>query len=261
MLRNLRVKRVFRKGKTDRNHIIMRSAHPRVLFIQSLIIFLISTALLNYSLADDISLDFDLKILAMDTLAIYLSPPVENLSVDCYSAESNNFRVAFFSREFDMGQEFSLIYMMPKSEGIYNLIVSFETMEEWNGTIGVYTDDVEFYQRVGTSTVTSQGYFIVLKRFSVAPEDNQTSEYKFNITLQVYGRSQSGLFFFSFPEPIKMALFTVASVAVGYFNAFFLVDLYFKNRTEGVARSRLVLAALLIAASLFILHQIYIRLI
>jgi len=224
------------------------------LVFPGIFIFLVITP--SFVFTDEILLSFE--ILEGDTLAIYIWPPVENLSVNCASPESNSFRVAFFSREMQYGQETSIIYVMPKVEGTYNLFVTFRSNVAWNGTIGVYTSNSGFYQRTGIPMITSQGYFALLQRFRASPSSNQTSYYRINIILNVYGVSQSALFPPIILNPPNLALFFIIAIIIVYLDAFLLVDLHFKNKVGKASKSRLILILLLVAASLYILYQIYV---
>lgn len=217
--------------------------------------------MLNCSMAEEavVNFDFNVEVLAGDTLAVFIWPPVENLSVDCNPLKSSGFRVLFSSREVQYGgrQEISVVYMQPRTEGVYNVILSFSSNVKWNGTLGVYTGTVEFYKRVGSVDFTSQGYLITLHTIGMKPVDNQTSSYKINITLKAYSSTSSNPFFFKFPTPVNMALFILVILAAVYINAFFILDSFFKSRTEGISKVRWVLVGLLILASIYILYQIY----
>ena len=260
LLRRIKVNKAFYAGK--RKNYVLKEVSLRNIFLALIptILLLIMTALafcLPFEKASN-DLEFEYKFLVNDTLAIYIEPPVESISVDCDSLKSNSFRVAFFSNETQYGKSLSLVYMMPRYEGEYVLLVSFSSSRGWNGTIGVYTSDSDFYKGVGSVTYTSQGYFVRLHTIRVSPKDNVTSDYKIKVVLQVYNISSSLISIFNFPTPINMGLFIATGIAVVYFDAFFFMDLYFKNKREGVTRTRWALAGLLILVSFFILYQIYI---
>jgi len=216
-------------------------------------------SMLNLAFAEDTTINFDAEVLTGDTLAVFIWPPVDNLSVDCRPLRSGDFRILVSSREVRYGgsQEISLIYIQPRSGGIYNIQILFNSNSGWNGTLGVYTSESEFYRRIGSVSVTSQGYFITLHTINILPRDNQTSGYRININLKAYNIASSNIFFINFPTPINMALFVLVSVAVGYINAFFILDSFFKSKTEGVSKIRWALVALLVLASIYVLYQVY----
>jgi len=258
LLRRSKVNKAFYAGK--RKNYVLKEVSLRNIFLALIptILLLIMTAS-AFCLFEEASTDFELtfNFLVNDTLAIYIEPPVESISVDCDSLKSNSFRVAFFSNETQYGKSLSLVYMMPRYEGEYVLLVSFSSSRGWNGTIGVYTSDSDFYRGVGSVTYTSQGYFVRLHTIRVSPKDNVTSDYKIKVVLQVYNISSSLISIFNFPTPVNMGLFIATGIAVVYFDAFFFIDLYFKNKRESVTRARWALAGLLILVSFFILYQVY----
>jgi len=262
LLRRNKVNKAF-YGKKKRQNCILEGISLRSAFlvlIPAIMLFLVAiTPILCFLEEKSTDFEFAFNFLANDTMAIYIRPPVENISVDCNSLKSNSFRVAFFSNETQYGERFSLIYMMPRYEGKYALLVSFSSSKTWNITIGVYTSDSEFYRGAGSVMYTSptQGYFVILHTFKVSPKNDTTSDYKIKIILQVYSKNPSIISLFNFPTPINMILFIAASIAVIYFNAFFFIDSYFKSKREGMSKARWALIALLIIISIFILYQVY----
>jgi len=221
----------------------------------------------KYVLTDEISVSYE--ILENDRLAIYIWPPVENISIDCSLSKSNLLNIIFSLKEIFDGRKVSLIYVTPKSEGTYNLIVTFSCVGPWNGTIGVYTSDSGFYQRTGIPITTLTGgtsagsfatlpstVFIIFHKFGMSSKDYQKIDYKINIALQVYGKSYKS-FLSSFSSPIGTLMFAIATAIAIYINAFFIIDFYYKSRIEGLLKHKLALICLLIIASLFVLYQIY----
>lgn len=232
-------------------------AQPNLLTFIMATFMLLMAASLNPILAVEFSFP-NIEILVNDTLAVIIWPPVANLSVDCVSPNSNSFRVAFFSREVDSNRrETSIVYMQPRAGGRYDLLISFNSSTTWHGVIGVYTIDSSFYGRVGSPTVTSQGYFVVLKEVEMPNENHQSLKYIIKITLQAYNRDSLGIFSIRFPEPVNMVIFVLIGVAVAYFNVFFVLDSYFRSKSEGVSKIRWIIVGLLIAVSLYILYWLY----
>ncbi|MEM2341200.1 MAG: hypothetical protein QXX94_00915 [Candidatus Bathyarchaeia archaeon] len=222
------------------------------LFFTITLLFSAYTAL-SFSSAGEASSEFEFRILVDDTLAILIWPPVENLSVDCIPPRSGGLRVLFSFKEERLWGNVSLVYVQPRNEGIYNLLVNFRSSVEWSGIIGVYTSDREFYGGAGSVSATPQGYFITLS----GPIKMPQGDWKIIITLNVQGGSSSTFFSLKFPTPVNMALFILFSGILAYFNAFFILDSYFKSKTEGVSKIRLIIVSLLIFVSAFILYQVY----
>ncbi|MBS7653994.1 hypothetical protein KEJ43_02845 [Candidatus Bathyarchaeota archaeon] len=218
--------------------------------------FMIAT-LLNPSLSDALQWNMEESMLIDDTLAIEIRPAVENLWVNYSSPKSSGIRVAVFSNETRDMYRFSLVYVMPRTEGTYNIVVKFNSKGAWNCTVGVYTRKSEFYKK--PPIMTSSGPYIPLSGpFGVTAKGNQTAGYEINIVLQVEGEDSSGWFFIKFPTPVNMALFAIISFAVAYFNAFFFLDAYFKNKVEGLSKIRLALLVLMLLASIYFLYQIHV---
>lgn len=251
-------KRFFKYADCLLKHVPSKlPSQPNLLTFLMITFMLSIAALLNPALTVEFSFP-NIEILANDTLAVIIWPPVTNLSVDCVSPSSNVFRVAFFSREIDpYKRETSIIYMQPRVRGRYDLLISFNSNTTWHGVIGVYTIDSDFYGRIGSPTVTSQGYFVVLKEIEVPNENNQTLGYVVRIMLQAYSRGPSSIFFIRFPEPVNMAIFILIGVAVAYLNTFFILDSYFRSKSEGISKIRWIMVGLLVAVSLYILYWLY----
>lgn len=214
-------------------------------------------ALVSTSLSDAFQWNFEESMLIDDTLAIEIRPAVENLRVNYSSPKSSGIRVALFSNETRDMYRFSLVYIMPRTEGTYNIIIKFNSKGAWNCTIGVYTRNSEFYKK--SPIMTSSGPFIPLSGpFGVTASNYQTADHEINIVLQVEGENSSNWFFIKFPTPVNMALFAIISFAVAYFNVFFLLDAYFKNKVEGLSKIRLALLVLMLLASIYVLYQIHV---
>jgi len=209
----------------------------------------------------------ELRILANDTLAIYIWPPVENLSVECIP--SKPIFIKFSTNDLYEGQRVSSIYVTPKSEGTYSFMVTFSFAGAWNATIGVYTSEPKFYETVGTPTITPAGgtsagsltiltssFIILFPKIGISPEGDRSLNHKINVTLQVYNKSSNPLALLGSFKPLSIFLFAATVAGLAYFDIFLIVDSYFKNRIEGVPKTRWALIILLILASFFILYQV-----
>jgi len=212
------------------------------------ILLLSFVSLPNFTLANGFSHVF--RILQDDTLAIYIRPVVKNLSAEGSSSDSNSFRVAFFTNE----TQYSLVYMVPRSEGNYNLTISFRTESAWNYTVGVFTDSKEFYPSSDFEPLQYGGYLVRLY-----PLTTISSPGNFTLTFIVSAQRRSPSFFsfIEFPTSINAVLFIAVIALLGYVNAFFLLDLNFKRKIESVSRKHWFLLGLLIIASVYVIYQIY----
>lgn len=205
----------------------------------------------------EFEINFDAVIQVGDWLTIFILPPVDTLWVKCNASRSSDFRVSFSPKELQYGREISVIYVQLESEGVYSLLVSFHSNNLWNATIGVYTNDRDFYGKTKPASVTSQGYFVELYTVRMMPNENKTANYRINMVLIAQRTAPLGLFNIKFPTPVNAALFVLLSAFIAYINAFFILDSYFKNRSEGVSKVRWVLIALLILFSTYVLYQFY----
>jgi len=263
LLRRSKVNRAFYKEKRNQNYASREMPlKNEFLALTPIIILFLITITSVFCLSEENSTDFEFvfNFLANDTLAVYIWPPAESISVNCDTSKANSFRIALFSNETQYNGMFSLIYMMPRYKGKYDLMISFSLSKTWNSTIGVYTNDIEFYQSAGSSTYTPQGYFIKLQTIKVSPKNNATTEYTIRIILLVYERNSSMASLFNFPPPVNLGLFIAVCAGVAYFDSFFFIDLYFKSKRESMSKSRWVLIGLLLLVSFFIIHQSYILL-
>ncbi|MCX8171501.1 MAG: hypothetical protein N3E47_05990 [Candidatus Bathyarchaeota archaeon] len=201
--------------------------------------------------------NLDTVIRVGDWLAIFILPPVDNLWVKCNASRSSDFRISFSPREIQYGREVSVIYAQIESEGIYSLLVSFYSNNAWNGTIGVYTNNRDFYGKNKPASITSQGYFIELYAVKMMPNENKTANYVINVVLIAQKTTPSGFFDIKLPTPVNAAFFALVSAFVAYINIFFILDSYFKSRSEGVSKVRWALIGLLILVSFYVLYQFY----
>lgn len=248
------MRKIFNSADSPLKYVLRKVSQYKYMTLFFTIILLSSAyTAFGFSLVGEASSKFEFRILVDDTLAILIWPPVENLSVDCIPPRSGGFRVLFSLKEERLEGNVSLVYMQPRNEGRYDLVVIFRSGVEWNGIIGVYTRDREFYGGIGSVSITSQGYFITLS----GPIKMPQGDWKIIITLYAQGGSSSTLFSLKFPTPVNMALFILFSGILAYFNAFFILDSYFKSKTEGVSRIRLIMVSLLIFVSALILYQAY----
>ena len=198
------------------------------------------------------------RMLKDDILSIEIRPVVENLRVNYSSSNSRGIEIHLYSNRTLGIYYFSEVYIIPRSEGTYDITVEFSSKSPWNCEIGVYTNNYTFYGKY--PVLTSLGPFIQLTPpFGVdSKEDNQTVSYRIRIILSVESYEKKPELFpsFKFPTPVNAALFILTSFILAYINAFFILDTYFKSKVEEVSRFRLALICLIILVSLFILYQL-----
>ncbi|MEM2151521.1 MAG: hypothetical protein QXN40_02485 [Candidatus Bathyarchaeia archaeon] len=234
---------------------------PMVLILLGNIIFFYSAASPIIAYADENPPTFETDLNAIvqvgDWLVIFILPPVDNLWVKCNASRSSDFRVSFSPKEIQYGREVSVVYAQLESEGVYNLLISFSSNNAWNGTIGVYASDRDFYGKNKPASITSQGYFIELYAIKMTPNDNKTANYRINIVLVAQKVGSSSIFNIKFPTPVNALFFALISAFIAYINIFFVLDSYFKSKREGVSKFRWMLVGVSILASLYVLYQVY----
>lgn len=228
----------------------------------SLLLILLSCALLNSTLTvaegSPAYVEMtDRHILQGDTLVTYISPVVERLSVDTFSFTPDlDFRVSFFLNE----SEISVVQMQPLSEGIYNLTVTFETEKAWNYTLGVFTNRPSFYSEYADVLDTIRGSFV---RFYTRAIEGSSGNSTLVLTLNSHGDNPGPtplnppFDLFNLPAPLNLVVFVAVTVVLGYANAFFMADSYFKSQKDGLSWKRWALIVLLLAVSLWVIHQVY----
>ncbi len=192
----------------------------------------------------------DLEMLSGDILTLYISPPVENLSV--VSQTDKPFRMYLAANESSR----SIVQVQPRSPGLYNITVTFQSPASWGYSIGVLTINPDWYGGFHNVTYTQNGYFIEFKYMEkeIPKEIN-----KFNILVNVYAQDAGGgLFNFELPKSINAVFFVAAFALISYSNAFFIISTYFKDKAEGVSRRRWIGLGILVLVSTFAIYQIYI---
>jgi len=191
----------------------------------------------------------DLEMLSGDVLTLYISPPAENLSAVCQTNKPFGMYLAVNESSR------SIVQMQPRSSGVYNITVAFQSPTFWSYSIGVLTTDPEWYGGFHNATYTSSGYFIELwKVNNLSKEIN-----RFNILVSAYAKGgEGGLFNFELPKSINAIFFVAAFALISYSNAFLIISTYFKDKAEGVSRSRWIGLGILVLVSAFAIHQIYI---
>lgn len=199
------------------------------------------------------------RMLKNDILSIEISPVVGNLWINYSSPGSRGIEVHLYSNRTIGAYNFSAVYVIPKSEGVYEMMIEFNSNFSWNCVVGVYSSNYTFYGKY--PMLTSSGPFIHLLSFGINSK-NQTDRgfsYKIYIVLNVesFEREISIFPSFRFPAPVNAFIFILTNLFLAYVNVFFILDTYFKSRVSEVSKSRLAIICLMILVSLFISYQIY----
>jgi len=228
----------------------------------SVLLILLSCALLNSTLkvaeGSPAYVEMtDRHILQGDTLVTYISPVVERLSVDTFSFTPDlDFRVSFLLNQ----SETSVVQMQPLSEGIYNLTVMFETEKAWNYTLGVFTNRPSFYSEYADVLYSVRGSFV---RFYTRTIEGASGNSTLVLTLNAHGGNigppplNPPFDSLNLPRPLNLVVFVAVTVVLGYANAFFMADSYFKSKKDVHSWKRWALIVLLLAVSLLVIYQVY----
>jgi hypothetical protein len=222
----------------------------RSLVTGTLLILLLPVLLSSALLGSVSASSSDLTILEGDTLLIQITPVVDEIAINYTSQSSKMVSVQFTIN----GTGSTYIWIRPESGGLLSLTIFFRTNATWSKTRGVITDKPSFYGGYTDVQPYSGTYSLV-----TFDSDSELQAGNFTVTynLTVWARSPS-LFSFELPESINAVFFVAVVASLGYVNVFFLLDLHFKNKTEGVSRRRMILVGLLIAASVFISYEMYV---
>ncbi len=194
---------------------------------------------------------YERAIIENDTLLIQIQPVVEDLTIRYDSQSSKSVSVSYAINQ----SGYTNIWIMPESAGTLNITLVFRTTAEWNQVEGIITDKPDLYKPPYIDVQPYYGLYsiVMLSSDSGLLPGNFTRSY----ILSVHASSAS-FFSFELPESINAVFFVAVVASLGYVNAFFLLDLHFKSKTEGVSRKRQIIIALLFLVSLYIAYQMYI---
>lgn len=192
------------------------------------------------------------RILQYDTIAMYIWPVVERLSVDTFPSGPNmQFRVYFAANESGR----SLVQMQPQSEGRYNITITFATNGTWSYMVGVYTNTASFYSEYSNLSRANSGTFIT---FHTSKVEGSSGTGTLVLILNSHGRDSAPSLEFTLPKSTDAVVFVALTLILGYINAFYMSDTYFKNKKEGISRKRWALIAMLLIVSFLIIYQLYV---
>ncbi len=198
----------------------------------------------------------ELDLVEKDVLAVYIKPVLEGVSVECEPLDqAGPFNVEIQTDHTDnlFGTKTG-IWVRFESEGRYNLTVNFLSNETWDYTVGVYTQNFDFYEDYYGKNLKTYGYFLELPQGtpSTRPPGNSTIV----ITVDIHGFSSS-IFSIELPTPVNSVLLVTAAGFIVYFNVFLLLDTYFKNKKEMVSNRRWFLSGIVFIISALAIYQLY----
>jgi hypothetical protein len=229
---------------------------PRLIFIIFLILtFLIIPGGTCVSEQGEANVDpHEVDVVEMDTLAVYINPILEYVSVDCEPLDRGSFfdlSISTNSTSTLFG-ETTAIWMRPESQGRYNLTITFQSVKQWNYTIGVYAQDLDFYVEFYGKNLKTSGYFVLLE----PPVTRVSGNWTISIMVNSHSRS-SPVFVIELPSPVNSILLVTVAGFIVYFNAFLLLDTYFKDKKELVSNRRWFVSGIVIVISALAIYQLY----
>jgi hypothetical protein len=152
----------------------------------------------------------------------------------------------------DLFGKTTVIFVLPESEGRYNVTTTFQSNNVWNYTMGVYAQDLNLYLDWYGKTVKTSGYFVQLFGPYVLPSRNWT------INILLFAHSQSSSFFtIELPAPVNLAILLTAAGFIMYINAFLLIDTHFKSKKEIISNKRWFLIIIVAVISALAIYQLY----
>ncbi|MDH5794470.1 MAG: hypothetical protein OEZ24_00030 [Candidatus Bathyarchaeota archaeon] len=239
----------MRKRSTRKQHLIL------VAFFL-LTFFVVPEESRVYGVAKAYINNHELDLVEKDVLAVYIKPILESVSVGCEPlGQAGPFNVEIQTDHTDnlFGTKTG-IWVRFESEGRYNLTINFQSNETWDYTIGVYTQNFDFYEDYYGKNVKTYGYFLELPQGtpSTRPPGNST----IIITVDIHGFSSS-IFSIELPTPVNSVLLVTAAGFIVYFNVFLLLDTYFKNKKEMVSNRRWFLSGIVFIISALAIYQLY----
>jgi len=198
----------------------------------------------------------ELDLVEKDVLAVYIKPVLESVSVECQPLD----RAGPFNLEVQTEYTDNLfgkttgIWVRFQYRGTYNLTVNFQANQTWDYTIGVYSQNLDFYRNHYKKNLNIYGYFVELPvgTPSTRPPGNST----INIVVNSHELAPS-IFSVELPTPVNSVLLVTAAGFIAYFNVFLLLDTYFKNKKEIVSNRRWFLSGIVFIISALVIYQLY----
>ncbi|MEM3019544.1 MAG: hypothetical protein QW220_04910 [Candidatus Bathyarchaeia archaeon] len=186
-----------------------------------------------------------------DVFYMAITPPASDLAAYCSPYSRQRFQLYMAANVSFQ----SIVEVLPEEGGYYNVTITFLSPNPWRYGLGVLTGDPSWYERTATKVTRLQsGYYVEFQSGTEAPPGN----YTITITLSVRRVNPSGsLIELQFPTSMGLFLLALVASPLAYFNAFLIVDSYYRSKSEEVSRRRWIgvaVALILSALLLFILY-------
>ncbi|RJS88576.1 hypothetical protein CW705_08640 [Candidatus Bathyarchaeota archaeon] len=234
--------------------------------VRKYLIFAVLLVLIFQSLSVGMSLSQEKKINAerqkidmieKDVFAIYISPPVNNLSVRCEPLRrSGAFDLTMSTKYLDpylrLRREVSAVWVQPNGPGIYNLTVNFSSNKSWEYLVGVFTRNFDFYREYYGKRISIQNFFMEIQPVLTRHPGNWT----IIVTLEIHSLSPS-FSYITLPTPVNFAILVAAVGLIAYVDSFIIIDTYFKSKKEIISYGRWIIVGVALLISAYLAYQMY----
>jgi len=196
-------------------------------------------------------------MLEQDVFAIYISPPVNNLSARCYPLRRNGaFDLTMSTKYLDpylrFSGEVSVVWIRPTRPGSYNLTVIFSSNKSWEYLLGVFTRNLDFYKEYYGKRIEIQNIFIELQPRLTRHPGNWT----ITVLLEIHD-SSSTFSPITLPTPFNFTMLVAAIGLIAYIDSFVIIDTYFKSKREIISNGRWIMVGIVLLISAYIAYQMY----
>jgi len=222
-----------------------------ILFFQALLIGICSS-----SAEENLEYLGNLDLLENDFLSIYISPPVENISVRCQPLISDGTFDLSISTNYvnPYLEDSSVLWIQPSKSGIYNLTLIFASNKTWKYLYGVYTENRNFYIKYyGIGKTSSIGSFVELR----PPQIRQSGNWRISATLNVHSSSPITSPIIVLPAPANLAILISIVSLIAYVESFVFLNTYFKSKKETISNTRWVLVGIILLIGIYLAYQTY----
>jgi hypothetical protein len=177
-------------------------------------------------------------------------------AVSCLLSVSGNvtYLYAIFIDELSPVQQLSglvntsMVEMIPKSPGSYQLVTNFTSTNNTTLYLGVITNNVTFYGSSATYYDLGSGsYFVILNPVLSLPPGKGTISLKLEVVKP--GGGSTNPFQLVLPPFSKLLFVSVLIGMLVYWNSYIVVDTYFLGKNEQLSNRRKILVAVSIALS------------
>jgi len=237
---------------------IIYSSLKRCLFLVMLLILFFQVPLIGTCSSREANLENlgDLDLLENDFLSIYISPPIENISVRCHPLDSNGAFDLSVSTNYPnpYGEDSSALWIQPRKPGTYNLTLTFASNKTWTYLYGVYTGNPNFYKKMyGEGQTRLIGSFVELRSTQI----RQSGYWIISATLNVRSSSPISSPIIVFPTPVNLAILISIIGLIAYVESFVFMSTYFKSKKENISNIRWVLVGIVLLIGIYLAYQAY----